>query len=348
MNHVDLARRLGATPLFSRLSQAQLQTLLASSPEHQAGAGNSIADAANGLKHHLVLLAGALQAQRRWLNAQGREQSHGWPVVVTPDGPGFALLNASSGHITVDVMADARYLLIDRDELDELVDWSQRPEHLALARGQKVFQEIPRENVQLAFERMRERAVEADEAVITQGEPGDAYYIMVSGQAEVWVTDPLSDETKMVAVLSDNDAFGEEALLLGGTRTATVRMITPGRLLVLDKVDFDELVKPGMVNQISAEQAHAMLQSGQAKLLDCRYDMEFEESRIPGAQLVSLGSLRREGVFTVDPSHTYIVYCRGGKRSLAATFLLHERGIRAISLAGGIQNWPFEIDETPL
>lgn len=348
MDPNDLAKRLGATPLFSRLTREQLVGLLERSPRRQAGADTQLADANSGLKDHVVLLSGELEARRSWVEADGRESSHAWNIAVNVDGPGFALLSASSGHITVRVVADADYLLINSDELDELIDWSHMASHLELARSLKVFHEVPRENVQLAFERMVERTVSKDETIVTQGEPGDSYYIILSGQAEVWVTDQIMDETKMVTVLSDADAFGEEALLLGGTRTATVKMITPGRLLVLAKSDFDELLKPGMVAEVSAEQAHGMLLRGEVKLLDCRYDMEYEESRIPGAQLVPLGSLRREGVFTIDPEPTYIVYCRSGRRSMAAAFLLHERGIRVMSLAGGIKNWPYEVDETPL
>ena len=71
--------------------------------------------------------------------------------------------------------------------------------------------------------------------------------------------------------------------------------------------------------------------------------MEFEESRIPGAQLLPVDRLRREGVFTVHPQASYIVYCRSGRRSKAAVFLLRERGIHALSLRGGIRDWPYEV-----
>ena len=149
-------------------------------------------------------------------------------------------------------------------------------------------------------------------------------------------------------MLGETDAFGEEALLLDGNRTATVKMVSPGRLLVLGKADFDGLLKPSMVEQIDAAQANDLLARGAASLLDCRYPMEFEESRIPGARLVPLDRLRRQGVFTLDPEPLYIVYCRSGRRSSAAAFLLQERGMRALSLAGGIRDWPYAVDASPL
>ncbi|WP_296491867.1 cyclic nucleotide-binding domain-containing protein [Rhodoferax sp.] len=348
MNHAELARRLGATTLFSRLPKEQLVALLAGTPRRQAAAGGYLSDTDNGLKNHLVLLSGELEARRTWIEADGSQNTFAWRVGVSASGPGFSLLSAASSHTRVQALADSEYLSIDGDELDELLDWSSLVGNITMARHLKVFHKVPLENVQKAFERMVERPVVAGETIVTQGEPGDSYFIILSGEAEVWITDPLSDETTMVAVLGDADAFGEEALLLGGSRTATVRMNTPGRLLVLKKTDFDELLKPNMVEEVSAERANTLLREGSVKLLDCRYDMEYEESRIPGAQWVPLNTLRRQGVFTIDPEPTYIVYCRSGRRSSAAAFLLRERGIRALSLAGGIKDWPYEVDNTAL
>ena len=348
MELTELVRRLGATTLFSRLPREQLLALLTQSPRRQAAAGSCLTDSAQGLTNHLVLLSGELEARRSWVEADGSQSTFAWRVGVAASGPGFALLSAAGSHVRVQAITDADYLAIDGDALDELLGWSELDGNATLARNLKVFHKVPVENVQQAFARMVERPVVAGETIVTQDEPGDSYFIILSGEAEVWATDPMTDETARVAVLSDSDAFGEEALLLGGSRSATVKMNTPGRLLVLSKNDFDELLKPNMVEEVNAEQAHALLSQGSVKLIDCRYDMEFEESRIPGAQWVPLSTIRQQGVFKIDPEATYIVYCRSGRRSKAAAFLLRERGIRALSLTGGIKDWPYEVDNTAL
>lgn len=348
MDHTDLAKRLGATPMFSRLPREQLVALVERSPLRQAPARAWLTDSINGLKNHLVLLSGELEARRSWTEADGSEHTYAWRVGVNADGPGFSLLSAASSHICVQALAESGYLSINGEELDQLLGWSDLDGNAILARHLKVFHKVPLENVQQAFERMVERPVACGETIVTQGEPGDSYYIILCGEAEVWITDPLTDERACVTVLNESDAFGEEALLLEGNRTATVKMISPGRLLALSKTDFDQLLKPAMVEMIDAEQAYGLLRRGAAKLLDCRYAEEYEESRIPGAHLVPLDKLRREGVFSIDPEPTYIVYCRSGRRSKAAGFLLRERGIRALSLNGGIRDWPYEVDSTAL
>ncbi|MFC1774057.1 rhodanese-like domain-containing protein [Pseudomonadota bacterium] len=50
----------------------------------------------------------------------------------------------------------------------------------------------------------------------------------------------------------------------------------------------------------------------------------------------------------LDADVRYIVYCPGGRRSKAATFFLREQNIDAVSLAGGIKNWPYEVDMEPI
>lgn len=347
MNMGDLATRLRATTLFSHIEAEQLILLLEKSPEKTVRAGNELVEGEHGIADHLILLKGQVEAHRTWTTAEGAEKTYSWQIAAEDDGAGFALVTASASNVRVRALTDVRYIAVSGESVDELLGWSQLDDRMVMAKHLKVFHNIPLENVKMAFERMVERKVDAGETIVTQGELGDSYYIILSGEAEVWQTDPFTEEAFSAGIRRDGDAFGEEALLQNAYRNATVKMNTPGRLLVLSKADFDELLKPVMVQEVDAETAQAMLQGGSVKLLDCRYDMEFDESRIPGAELVPLDKLR-EGVSSIDPDTPYIVYCRSGRRSKAAAFLLNERGIKATSLAGGIKDWPYEVDTSPI
>jgi MFS superfamily sulfate permease-like transporter/rhodanese-related sulfurtransferase len=347
MTTTELARRLRANTLFAHIATEQLAQLLEQGTERAVPAGTEIAGPGGGLTDHLILLEGEVEASRTWTKPDGAEKTYSWRIAVEPDGPGFALLSASASNVRVRTLDVTRYRTVSAEAVDELLGWSQLDDRLILVRHLKTLRNIPLERVRMAFERMAERDVEAGDVIVTQGEPGDAYYMILSGEAEVWQTDPFTDDSALVAVLGDGDAFGEEALIQSGYRNATVKMTTPGRLLVLAKADFDELLKPVMSQDVSAADAKAMLDGGLAKLIDCRYDMEFEESRIPGARLVPLDKLR-QGVSSIDPEGSYIVYCRSGRRSKAAAYLLKERGIKALSLTGGIKDWPYAVDTTPV
>ena len=75
--------------------------------------------------------------------------------------------------------------------------------------------------------------------------------------------------------------------------------------------------------------------------IDCRYEEEWELWRLKGARLVPLDQIR-ERSRGLDPKREYIVYCRTGRRSRAAAFLMRQAGLNAVSLKGGIADWPYE------
>jgi len=347
MERTELARRLRATTMFSPLPMPRLLALIEGAPLARAAPGDWLDGAPGGLRDHLVLLTGEVEARRCWTSADGREVSHARRVAVAADGPGFALVGASGSQLRVRALTDTDYLTIDSYALDDLLGWTHLGAFVLPEPHLKLFHRLPLENVAQAIRRMVERKVASGEAIVTQGEPGDEYYTLLAGEAEVWEADPQTGHSILVNRLVDGDGFGEEALLADGVRTATVRMTTPGSLLVLRKADFDVLLRPPMVKEVDAARARDMVADGRARLLDCRHPAEFGESRIPGARLAPLDRLRHEAVFDLEPDLPHVVYCRTGRRSRAAAFLLHERGIRALSLRGGIAEWPYELDNGP-
>lgn len=78
-------------------------------------------------------------------------------------------------------------------------------------------------------------------------------------------------------------------------------------------------------------------------LLDVREPWEAAIASLPGSVLVPLGSLDDAMIETGRP---IVVYCHHGVRSLTARDKLAERGIPALSLAGGIDAWSREIDDS--
>ena len=69
--------------------------------------------------------------------------------------------------------------------------------------------------------------MKAGQAVIRQGDPGDYYYVMREGRANV-SRKAESGKVVMLGELGAGQGFGEEALLAGAPRNATVVMLTPG------------------------------------------------------------------------------------------------------------------------
>ena len=92
------------------------------------------------------------------------------------------------------------------------------------------------------------------------------------------------------------------------------------------------------MEEVDAAQAQELLRAG-AALLDCRYDFEYDESHIPGARLAPLDRLRTQGVFSLEAGRTHVVYCRSGRRSKAAAFLLRWQGRLWLCSCGSFRPW---------
>jgi CRP-like cAMP-binding protein len=68
------------------------------------------------------------------------------------------------------------------------------------------------------------RRLPADALVIREGEPGDAFFFVASGQLRVYATDGLGRQTEL-AQLGENAVFGEMALLSAQPRSASVSCV---------------------------------------------------------------------------------------------------------------------------
>jgi rhodanese-related sulfurtransferase/signal-transduction protein with cAMP-binding, CBS, and nucleotidyltransferase domain len=239
----------------------------------------------------------------------------------------------------------------DREMLDNLMSWdeivqqmsdsgNELAKRLNQVRNSLVFRRLPLEKVELAFKKMRTIHAPKGQNVINQGEEGDAYYIITQGTAEVYRTGIYDDELKKVADLKDGDAFGCEALISGKKRSETVTMTADGKLLVLGKKDFKELISIPLIKTVHPKIARTMLETGY-KLVDVRYNEEYKEHHIPNTILIPLNELRNR-LDELNREDRYIIYCHSGNRSAVAALFLTENQFDVVSLEGGIRDWPFE------
>ncbi len=98
---------------------------------------------------------------------------------------------------------------------------------------------LPGETLAKLAERMRRETVPAGSAVVTEGDDGDRFYVVLSGMLAV-----TQESRGPQSVLRPGDYFGEVALAMHVPRTATVRALTPATLASCDRDTFEQFVKP--------------------------------------------------------------------------------------------------------
>ncbi len=97
----------------------------------------------------------------------------------------------------------------------------------------KVFAGITPRNLVMIADQMKRVHFQAGETIISEGELGDRFFLIRSGQVSI---DRQADGH--VALLGEGGHFGETALLTGQPRNATVTATQPSTLLYLDQADF--------------------------------------------------------------------------------------------------------------
>jgi len=250
--------------------------------------------------------------------------------------------------------SDAVLLLVDAGFLDTLSSWAELAAYARQTGGEELgrrllavrhtvsFNQLPLEHVIQALQQMTPMPVKAGEAVVTQGEKGDAFYVIRSGRAEVWKAGLYDDEQKVVDTLGPGDSFGDEALVTGGTRNATVKMVEDGELLVLGDTAFRELMSRPLLAEITPDSVPDLIGEGW-QTVDVRYDEEFEDGHIAGALHLPLPELRQRVDAMLDKAGRYITVCLSGKRSSVAAYLLSQRGYDVVSMKGGMSAWEGEV-----
>jgi CRP-like cAMP-binding protein len=102
-----------------------------------------------------------------------------------------------------------------------------------------LFETLSGETLAKLAERMQRQEVPAGAVLIREGQPGDRFFVLLSGMASV--SQSARGDRR---VLRAGDFFGEVALAMGVPRTATVTAMTPSVVASCDAKTFDELLRP--------------------------------------------------------------------------------------------------------
>ena len=132
-----------------------------------------------------------------------------------------------------------------RESLARFFSFLQDPEHgrrsAVLARN-PIFEGLPPRTIGRLLPRMFEKQYAPADVVFHAGDPGRGLFVVLEGEVEIVRYEAGVDEPRLLAVLGDNTAFGELALIDEHPRAATARVTKPTRMLILYRTEFEAII----------------------------------------------------------------------------------------------------------
>lgn len=187
-----------------------------------------------------------------------------------------------------------------------------------------LFSRVPLTHVQDLFSRFEDILVVKDEVVIKEGQKGDFFYVLAKGRARIHNRSGSVD-----VVVGPGQLFGEEALLGGTLRNATISMLEKGQLKRLNSEDFQSLLSEPVLSYVSEQQLATL--DKPHKIIDVKMPMEYRAFHEKGSINLPLARLRLT-IPELAKTNAYVLAGDAGSRALIAAHLLCQSGFDAYIL----------------
>lgn len=136
---------------------------------------------------------------------------------------------------------------LDRETFNNIVKEAsvkKREKYVSFLSNVEILKTLNDYEINLIADAIREEKVAKDELIIKQGESGDKFYILESGNAVAIKTFVEDNITEEVYNYTEGSYFGELALIKDEPRAASVKTISDCKFLSLDRMSFKRLLGP--------------------------------------------------------------------------------------------------------
>ena len=199
-----------------------------------------------------------------------------------------------------------------------------------------LLRQLPSKLIEKLFMAMEEIKVKAGDTIVSQGEDGDYFYMIKKGTC--LVSRHNGSKEIALAELNPTESFSEEALLTDTKRNATIRMMTNGRLMRINKLNFVRFLCNHIINWLDPDQVNGILNQGAIKVdltENAWLNAEIEDAiKIPPYML-------RNQMKKLSRQNIYLLLCDDDNSNALASFLMSMRGIKSYVLRGGAESLVF-------
>ncbi|MGV3523063.1 MAG: cyclic nucleotide-binding domain-containing protein [Candidatus Sericytochromatia bacterium] len=126
------------------------------------------------------------------------------------------------------------------------------------------FSELPPERLLSLAAAGELHSCEAGQTLVQEGDPAGELFVLLEGHLKVAARN-AEGGSSVLAELAPGDFFGEQALIEGGARSATVTAVTPSRLFGLSRQAFFEQMasSPPLLSQVIGAIIHKIRKANQ-------------------------------------------------------------------------------------
>jgi CRP-like cAMP-binding protein len=245
----------GAVPLFSRLAPDAFVALLEALEVRAFFPGQTVVEEGTPGASMFAVVEGRAELRRTLEGGERKAVGTVGPgdffgeVALISEGPRLATVVATERAVLLELgRGRLEAVALKHPQVATVVEdfYRQRLVDNVL-RTHPLFTRLTPEQKAAVARDFQMRSVAPGEALLTQGQPGDAFYVILRGSCTPWL-EQLHGRRTPLAVLREGDVFGEISLLLDKPVSATVRSDGPGVVLRLERAAFEKhlLSQPGL------------------------------------------------------------------------------------------------------
>eukprot|EP00736_Rhodelphis_marinus_P000587 Rmarinus@m.3715 len=230
--------------LFSHLDDSQREIVVGAMFECNFKAGDVIIQQGDDGDNYYVVDSGECEI---FVKQEGGEEKK-----VLDCGPGdsfgeLALMYNAPRAATVKAKSDVKVWAVDRVTFKLILmdtTMQKRNKYDGFLKNVPILQTLHEYERCMVADALKEIEFDDGETIVEQGEHGDCFYIVDSGEVDCFQKVPDKEEPVKVSTLKEGQYFGEVALLTGQPRVATVIARGATRCLCLEQEAFNRILGP--------------------------------------------------------------------------------------------------------
>ena len=278
--------------LFVHLDDTQLSNIFSVMQKVVVSRGETIIKQGEDGNKFYVVDAGSFDV---YVSAKESKKS---TVVMTYEDQGsfgeLALMYGKPRAATIVAKTDGVLWSLDRRAFRRLVMKSSAKSLMGTLKGVEVLKSLKQKDLVLLADALTEVTFKVGTYVITQGEVGDKFYVIQSGEVKCTVAD--GDKQKEVLRLGAGSYFGERALLSSKPRAANVIATKKLKCLQISRAAFEDILGP-LSSIIEEDQKR---RESRGRKITRKASVQYKGSQISDLSSSSHFDFQAIGTFFVD------------------------------------------------